>query len=108
MKFYSLSHDYSGRRRKKKKVKGEVYAKYTPPPFEPIKTAAIPSYADIRMAEGRQYKSFESTGSKHDCSKIEPKRYTGDYVIGISTMHKSNAVPIINSEEAKEHSSMRR
>jgi len=29
-------------------------------------------------------------------------------VKGISTMHKSNAVPIINEEQAKEHANMRR
>ena len=34
--------------------------------------------------------------------------YTGTKVLGIGTMHKSNAVPIFSSEEAVEISSMRR
>lgn len=34
--------------------------------------------------------------------------YTGDKIIGIGTMHKSNAVPIFSDSEAKEISSMRR
>lgn len=41
-------------------------------------------------------------------ARIEPQKYTGTLVKGISTMHKSNAVPIINEQEAKEHASMRR
>lgn len=36
------------------------------------------------------------------------KVYTGDKMLGIATMHKSNAVPVFNSEEAVEISKMRR
>lgn len=36
------------------------------------------------------------------------KVYTGDKVLGIATMHKSNAVPVFNSTEAVEISKMRR
>lgn len=36
------------------------------------------------------------------------KVYTGNKIIGIGTMHKSNAVPIFSQDEAKDISSMRR
>jgi hypothetical protein len=36
------------------------------------------------------------------------KVYTGDKVLGIATMHKSNAVPVFSDEEAIEISRMRR
>ena len=36
------------------------------------------------------------------------KVYTGDKVLGIATMHKSNAVPVFNNNEAVEISKMRR
>ena len=36
------------------------------------------------------------------------KVYTGDKVLGIATMHKSNAVPVFAAEEAVEISRMRR
>ena len=36
------------------------------------------------------------------------KVYTGTKVLGIGTMHKSNAVPIFSDEEAKAISTMRR
>ena len=38
----------------------------------------------------------------------QPMQYTGDKIIGIGTMHKSNAVPIFSDKEAKDISSMRR
>lgn len=39
-----------------------------------------------------------------------PKRkiYTGTLIKGIATMHKSNAVPVINDDDAKEIARMRR
>jgi len=36
------------------------------------------------------------------------QKYTGTLVTGIATMHKSNAVPVINKKQAEEISSMRR
>jgi len=35
-------------------------------------------------------------------------QYTGTKIIGIGTMHKSNAVPVFSDDEAKSISSMRR
>ena len=37
-----------------------------------------------------------------------PKVYTGTKVLGIATMHKSNAVPVFSDEEAVDISKMRR
>jgi len=41
-------------------------------------------------------------------AKKTPPVYTGNKIIGIGTMHKSNAVPIFSDDEAKAISSMRR
>jgi hypothetical protein len=38
----------------------------------------------------------------------EPTMYTGDKMIGIATMHKSNAVPVFSSEDAAAIANMRR
>lgn len=38
----------------------------------------------------------------------QSQQYTGDKIIGIGTMHKSNAVPIFSDEQAKDLSTMRR
>ena len=41
-------------------------------------------------------------------AKKEPQQYTGTLIKGIAQMHKSNAVPIINKEQAIEVAKMRR
>lgn len=48
------------------------------------------------------------TGVKGAVNVRMPQRYTGDNIVGIGTMHKSNAVPIFSDQEAKDISSMRR
>jgi hypothetical protein len=35
-------------------------------------------------------------------------QYTGDKMLGIGTLHKSNAVPVFSNHEAKEMARMRR
>lgn len=40
--------------------------------------------------------------------KKETQKYTGTLITGIATMHKSNAVPIINREQAIDIANMRR
>lgn len=39
---------------------------------------------------------------------IKPVQYTGSNIIGVATMHKSNAVPVFSDKEAKEVATMRR
>lgn len=38
----------------------------------------------------------------------KPKTYTGDKMLGVATMHKSNAVPVFSQESAQDISKMRR
>ena len=108
MKYYSTSHDYSGRKRKPKKPKGEVYAKYQPPAFRPIETkksTSVLSYAEQRRQELAQYPSRDDFSIRGG-TKTDSQKYTGDFVIGIATLHKSNAVPVTNPKYAKQISEM--
>ena len=41
-------------------------------------------------------------------AKPPEKIYTGDQMLGVATMHKSNAVPVFNTDSAKDISNMRR
>jgi hypothetical protein len=41
-------------------------------------------------------------------TKKESIKYTGTLIKGIATMHKSNAIPILDEKQAREVSSMRR
>jgi hypothetical protein len=42
------------------------------------------------------------------CVKPKDTEYTGTKVVGISTLHKSNGIPVFSQEEAIEISKMRR
>ena len=53
-----------------------------------------------------QYKSLDTGVGV--AAKPERKEYTGTLVTGIATMHKSNAVPVINQQEATDIANMRR
>jgi hypothetical protein len=48
------------------------------------------------------------TGHKGAVTVKQTPKYTGNKIVGIGTMHKSNAVPIFSDQEAKDISSMRR
>jgi hypothetical protein len=52
------------------------------------------------------YKSNDS--GTHSTQKKEKMNYTGTLVKGIGTMHKSNAVPVIDEQQMKDLASMRR
>lgn len=103
MKYGSMTHDFTGRKIKKKKPQGEVYSKYTRPAF----AAMEPRSGPVRRDEGVEYKSAD-IGSPSVCSAPEVMKYTGTLVKGIATMHKSNAVPVIDQEQATDIANMRR
>ena len=68
--------------------------------FEPLKSV------DSYRRETKEIPSFGSmTGNAF---RKEPNKYTGTLIKGIATMHKSNAVPIIDKKQAEEISQMRR
>jgi hypothetical protein len=49
-----------------------------------------------------------NTGIGNATKPIYGKQYTGDKILGIGTLHKSNAVPIFSKEEAVDQANMRR
>ena len=78
-----------------RKQKAALTAKpYTPPKAYIRDTSHIPSLNG----------GVDSAPALRKANKV----YTGSKIIGIGTMHKSNAVPIFSDSEAKDISSMRR
>jgi len=72
--------------------------------------AAEPLTYSLSAPAGRETKRIASLDTGHSGAvrtKDIPK-YTGTKIIGIGTMHKSNAVPIFSDEQAVEISTMRR
>ena len=49
-----------------------------------------------------------ATSGQNSTARKEPQRYTGTLVKGIATMHKSNAIPVIDEEQARDLARMRR
>ena len=63
----------------------------------------------LTIPEGRNttahIKSVDTGGN----ATLKPvKQYTGTKIVGIATMHKSNAVPVFSNEEAHDIAKMRR
>jgi len=77
--------------------------------LKPQKVSVV-SFPKLSIPEGRSTKHIPSldTGLGNATKPIEGKRYTGTKMIGIGTLHKSNAVPVFNTEEAVEMAKMRR
>ena len=66
------------------------------------KTYEVPTYRNTTA----HIKSLNSGAGV--ATKAPEKVYTGDKIVGIATMHKSNAVPVFSAEDAVEISRMRR
>ena len=63
-------------------------------------------YLHPRYVDRVEHQSLGIVGG--NTLKREPLKYTGTLVKGIATMHKSNAVPVIDEEQMKDISRMRR
>jgi len=70
---------------------------------------SIPQY-QVKIPPGRSTtRHIPSVDSGLAFAPAAPRKvYTGDKIIGIGTLHKSNAVPIFSDEEAKDIAKMRR
>jgi hypothetical protein len=60
------------------------------------------------LREGLVENAKLTNGIAGNGAKKDANVYTGDYIKGIATMHKSNAIPITSGEQAVEVSQMRR
>ncbi len=67
----------------------------------------LPKSEPYRRDTGPKIPSLDPTNMA-PCTKPAQKVYTGNAIVGIATMHKSNAVPVFSSEDAKDISKMRR
>ena len=72
--------------------------------------SAEPLSYNLSAPAGRETARISSldTGHKGAVRTKDIPQYTGTKILGIGTMHKSNAVPVFSDEEAKAISTMRR
>jgi hypothetical protein len=91
-------------KRKSKKPIGEVYEKYKPSK-KFVEYASNSSTIELRFST----KNLPSHGmSVGNTERIERPKYTGDKLLGIAVMHKSNLVPVFKAEDAIDIARMRR
>lgn len=85
---------------RKKKYNSNSKAKKVSVPFRELKPST---------AYRRDTVEVRSVDTNHiNVSKPERMKYTGTLVKGIATMHKSNAVPVIDQQQAEDIARMRR
>lgn len=74
------------------------------------KTASVDAYkpAQSYVRETPKIASLNPHNMGNGMKPIHGKVYTGDKMIGIGTLHKSNAVPIFSDGDAKDQANMRR
>ena len=100
----SLRYTANGRKRKTKALSNTNIRKK----LEGLESCnSIPSYD---APPGRRTTDhIKSLNTHSGTTSAAPKReYTGDLVKGIGTMHKSNAIPIIDDQAMKDLANMRR
>lgn len=71
-----------------------------------VKNTYVPKYSHPRYTDRQEIASLETDVGNTNLR--ESIKYTGTLVKGIATMHKSNAVPVIDEEQMKDISRMRR
>jgi hypothetical protein len=92
-------------RREKEKRRLEKLFECKPRAKEFVEYAPTKPY----VRDTKEYSSLKTSDVIPDSTaKRERKEYTGDYIVGIATMHKSNLVPVGRGTDPKEFSTMRR
>jgi hypothetical protein len=70
---------------------------------------AEPLSYNLSIPEGRSTKHLKSLGQSSGVAALKPvQMYTGDEMLGIGQLHKSNAVPIFRQQDAEDLARMRR
>ena len=75
--------------------------------LKPLETKINPVVTGTYYRQTPQYKSLD-TGGGSTTKPIERVVYTVTAMIGIGTLHKSNAVPVFKKEDLEDQAKMRR
>ncbi len=67
----------------------------------------VPSRSYVRIPES--IPSFNTfTNNANATAKAATKKYSGDYITGLATLHKSNIVPVGKDDNPVDYATMRR
>jgi hypothetical protein len=95
MIYGSINHTACGRKKET--------TRRTRPTFKGVRSNSPKPY---RRDSEHEYRSAPDTVGV--APRVDPMQYTGRLVKGIGTMHKSNAVPVIDEQHMKDIARMRR
>ena len=71
--------------------------------------AAEPLVYDLNIPTERSTKHIKSRGQTTGVAALKPvQMYTGEEMLGIGQLHKSNAVPVFRQQDAEDIARMRR
>lgn len=105
-KFASAAH--AAKARELDESWAALMAKYVPAKIAPAPKKQTLSYKlEIPAERNSRLIPSRDTGAG-SATKSAPKVYTGNKIVGIATMHKSNMVPVFSNQEAEDISKMRR
>ena len=99
------------------KAKREQYQQWLESISKPVpkfsrnpSTKIIKKVPSPKIPPGRETPQINSLNTGFvPCTKaVEGNTYTGTKMLGIGTLHKSNAIPVFNNEEAIDMAKMRR
>lgn len=92
-------------RREKEKRRLEKLFATASKPREFVEYAPSKPY----VRDTKEYSSLKTSDAiPGSCAKAERKEYSGDYIVGIATMHKSNLVPVGRGDNPTDYATMRR
>lgn len=108
IKFKSAEHKrrYYEQQEAWEQLKGKYNVKTTKHTVE--STTYRPERINPPRGESQHYPSRDTGGGSATKPVLSTKVYTGTKMLGIATLHKSNAVPVFSDQEAKDISTMRR
>ncbi len=85
----------------------ELQKRYPAKPVRKLQRKTFVAPKNINAERNTRHIPSLDTGAG-STAPVPTKQYTGDKMIGIGTMHKSNMVPIFSDKEARDISTMRR
>lgn len=71
------------------------------------KRLGVGSMPDYKSHQGERTVNTSDV-VRGDTTVKNTNTYTGDFIVGVATMHKSNLVPVNKDQDAKDYATMRR
>jgi hypothetical protein len=76
--------------------------------YNALKAPPLSGNYSLAIPEGRSTRHIPSRDTGGNATLAPAKVYTGDEMIGIGQLHKSNAIPIFKKSDAEDLAKMRR